>query len=150
MKLSAAILLVVISVCTCVRADDIRSTNGAVYKNAKIVRTEPDGLVIQHRAGVAKVPFAELSLEIQKKYHYDAQRAAAALASAKRAEAATMHEKSYEQVIKENEQWIAQNFGRSPMQATNNGPNVEPLLLTTATSTTRSEPARGGEHCSKK
>jgi hypothetical protein len=36
-----------------------------------ISRVEPDGVIITHLTGVAKIPFTELSKELQDKYHYD-------------------------------------------------------------------------------
>jgi hypothetical protein len=57
-------------------ARDLQTTTGVVYKDAKITRSEPDGLTISHATGVAKVPFVELPADIQRKYHYDPARAA--------------------------------------------------------------------------
>jgi hypothetical protein len=58
-------------------ADDFKTINGKEYKNVKISRVEPDGIVITFSRGVVKIPFSELSPEIQKKYGYDPQAAAA-------------------------------------------------------------------------
>ena len=52
-------------------ADDFKTINGKEYKNAKVTRVEPDGIVITFSGGIAKIPFIELSAEIQKKYGYD-------------------------------------------------------------------------------
>jgi hypothetical protein len=57
-------------------ADDFRTTNGSEYKNAQVSRVEPDGVVITFSGGIVKIPFNELSPEIQKKYGYDPQAAA--------------------------------------------------------------------------
>jgi hypothetical protein len=57
-------------------ADDFKTTDGKEYKNAKINRVEPDGIVISFSGGIVKIPFNELSAEIQKKYGYDSQAAA--------------------------------------------------------------------------
>jgi hypothetical protein len=54
---------------------EIRTANGAVYRNARVSRVEPDGVVIIHAYGVVKIPFTELSNEIQQKYHYDPKQA---------------------------------------------------------------------------
>jgi hypothetical protein len=53
-------------------ADDFKTIDGKEYKNAKINRVEPDGIVISFSGGIVRVPFTELSPEIQKKYGYDA------------------------------------------------------------------------------
>jgi hypothetical protein len=57
------------------RADTIVTTKGEKFKDAKITRAEPDGLVVTHSSGVAKIPFTDLSPDLQKKYHYDAKEA---------------------------------------------------------------------------
>jgi len=56
-------------------ADDFKTNNGKEYKNAKVSRVEPDGIVITFSGGIVKIPFTELSPEIQKKYGYDPQAA---------------------------------------------------------------------------
>ena len=45
---------------------------------------EPDGIVIKFRGGIVKLPFSELSRDVQKKYGYDAQAAAAAAENQRR------------------------------------------------------------------
>lgn len=57
------------------------TTNGKVYLSAKLVRSEPDGLVVEYSPesnclAMAKVQFAVLPPEIQKQYGYDAIKAA--------------------------------------------------------------------------
>jgi hypothetical protein len=56
-------------------ADDFKTTNGKEYKNAKISRVEPDCIVIAFSGGIVKIPFTELSKELQEKYHYDPEAA---------------------------------------------------------------------------
>lgn len=50
---------------------EIKTTTGAIYKNATVTKVEPDALTIVHSDGAAKIPFEQLSPELQKKYHYD-------------------------------------------------------------------------------
>src|SRR6266542_1174293 len=57
-------------------ADDFKTIDGKEYKNAKVSRVEPDGIVITFSGGIVKIPFNELSPEIQKKYGYNPQAAA--------------------------------------------------------------------------
>jgi hypothetical protein len=57
-------------------ADDFKMIDGKEYKNVKVSRVEPDGVVISFSGGIVKIPFTELSPEIQKKYGYDAKAAA--------------------------------------------------------------------------
>jgi hypothetical protein len=54
-------------------ADDFKTINGKEYKNAKVSGVEPDGIVITFSGGIVKVPFNELSPEMQKKHRYDPQ-----------------------------------------------------------------------------
>ena len=67
--MKTTILLLALSL-TILRADDIKTTTGQEYKDATISRAEPDGLVIMYSAGIVKIPFTELSPEIQKKYGF--------------------------------------------------------------------------------
>jgi len=52
-------------------ADDIKTNSGKEYKNATVTRVEPDGVTVKFSGGVVKIPFAELSKELQARYHYD-------------------------------------------------------------------------------
>jgi hypothetical protein len=60
-----------------VLADDFKTINGKEYKNVTVSRVEPDGIVLKSKSGISKVYFTELPAEIQKKYGYDPQAAAA-------------------------------------------------------------------------
>src|SRR5438477_10399859 len=57
--------------------DDFKTIDGKEYKNATLSRVEPDGIVIAFSGGIVKLPFAELSSELQKKYGYDSKAAEA-------------------------------------------------------------------------
>jgi hypothetical protein len=57
-------------------AEDITTTSGKVYKHTTVTRVEPDGLVIKFAGGVVKIPFTELSKELQQRYDYDPEAAA--------------------------------------------------------------------------
>jgi uncharacterized protein YnzC (UPF0291/DUF896 family) len=63
-------------------ADDIKTINGKEYKNATVSRVEPDGITVKFSGGLVKILFTELSRELQEKYHYDPDKAAAAQAAA--------------------------------------------------------------------
>jgi uncharacterized protein YeaO (DUF488 family) len=52
-------------------ADDFKTIDGKEYKNVTVSRVEPDGVVIKFSGGIVKIPFTELSKELQEKYHYD-------------------------------------------------------------------------------
>jgi hypothetical protein len=62
-------------------ADDLTTINGKVYKNATVTRVEADGITVKFSGGLVKIPFPELSKELQEKYNYDPQKAAAAYAA---------------------------------------------------------------------
>lgn len=55
--------------------ENIRTVQGEEFKDAKVSRVEPDGITFIHSTGVVKIPFKELSADIQAKYHYDPQAA---------------------------------------------------------------------------
>jgi len=57
-------------------ADDFKTIDGKEYKNAKVSRVEPDGIVLMTNSGVSKIYFTELPKEVQERFHYDAQKAA--------------------------------------------------------------------------
>ena len=50
--------------------DDIKTTNGKEYKDAKVTRVEPDGIVLLTKSGISKVYFNELPKELQDRFHY--------------------------------------------------------------------------------
>ena len=56
-------------------ADDFKTIDGKEYKNVTVSRAEPDGVVITFSGGIVKIPFAELSPEIQTKFGYNPQAA---------------------------------------------------------------------------
>jgi TolA-binding protein len=59
----------------------ITTTNGKQYKNATISRVEPDGVSVKFSGGLVKIPFTELPKDLQQKYNYDPEKAAAAQAA---------------------------------------------------------------------
>jgi hypothetical protein len=58
-------------------ADDFKAIDGKEYKNVKVIRVEPDGIVLVSKSGISKVYFTELPKEIQDRFHYEAVQAAA-------------------------------------------------------------------------
>ena len=55
----------------------IREISGKEYRNAKIKRVDPDGLMVMHESGLSKVLFLNLSNELREKYGYDPEKSAA-------------------------------------------------------------------------
>src|SRR6059058_6647969 len=58
-------------------ADDFKTIDGKEYKNVTVSRVEPDGIVLSSKSGISKVYFTELPKEIQERFHYDPDKAAA-------------------------------------------------------------------------
>ena len=59
-------------------ADDFKTTAGKEYKNATVSRVEADGIVVKTKSGITKIYFTELPKEVQERFHYDPEKAAAA------------------------------------------------------------------------
>jgi hypothetical protein len=58
-------------------AEDFKTINGKEYKNVEVTRVEPDGIVLKTKSGISKVYFTELPKEVQQRFNYDPQQAAA-------------------------------------------------------------------------
>ena len=50
-------------------AEDFKAIDGKEYKNVKVSRVEPDGIVLRNKSGIAKVYFVELPKEDQERFH---------------------------------------------------------------------------------
>jgi len=50
-------------------AEDFKTINGKVYKDATISRVEADGIVLRTKAGISKVYFIELPKDVQERFH---------------------------------------------------------------------------------
>src|SRR5438552_11289094 len=80
--MSAPIFVILIVCFTSIAlADDFKTTNGKEYKNVKVSRVEPDGIVLITQWGISKVYFTELPKDVQERFHYDPEKAAAAHAA---------------------------------------------------------------------
>lgn len=75
-EILSSTIIVLVAAATLAHADTIVTTKGEKFENVTISRAEPDGLVISSTYGIIKIPFAELSPELQRKYHYDSNAAA--------------------------------------------------------------------------
>src|SRR6266404_5280426 len=47
-------------------AEDFKSTNGKVYKDATVTRIEADGIELKTKTGISKVYFTELPQEVHR------------------------------------------------------------------------------------
>ena len=86
-------------------ADDFKTIDGKEYKNVTVKRVEPDGIVITHSAGVARIPFKELPKDVQERLGYHAAEIETAQAAARDAEEKRIEEQgAAEQERAEREQ----------------------------------------------
>jgi len=89
----------------------ITTVNGQTFQRVEVLKHDPDGLMFRHAKGIAKIPFADLPAEIQTRYgykpeaaaafvkeHLDAEKEAKAKAAAARAE--SRERKDEEKAIK--------------------------------------------------
>jgi len=58
-------------------ADDFKTIDGKEYKNVKVKRVEPDGIVLITKSGISKLYLTELPKEVQERFHYNPANAAA-------------------------------------------------------------------------
>ena len=72
-KIALAILMLSLSTAL---ADDFKTINGKEYKDAKVSRVEPDGLVLMTKSGISKVYFVELPEDVQQHFGYGPAKAA--------------------------------------------------------------------------
>ena len=86
MKLHLALALLMLLSCSgLLHAEDWTTTDGKVYADVKVIKTEPDAVTVLYRDGGALIPLAKLSPALQKRFNYDpalAQKAADARAKA--------------------------------------------------------------------
>ena len=75
-------------------ADDFKTVDGKEYKNVKVSRVEPDGMVLITKSGISKVYFAELPKEVQERFHYDPQKAAEFTSQTKNGIDQALHERA--------------------------------------------------------
>ena len=52
-------------------ADDFKTMDGKIYKDATISHVEADGIVIKTKTGISKIYFVELPKDVQERFHYD-------------------------------------------------------------------------------
>jgi thiol-disulfide isomerase/thioredoxin len=97
-------------------ANDFKAIDGKEYKNVRVSRVEPDGLVLISKSGISKVYFTELPKEIQERFRYDAAQAAAYSAEQVASQVAfqTQQAELRRKVAEEkNRYWIGQQPGKN-------------------------------------
>jgi hypothetical protein len=76
-------------------AEDFKTVNGKEYKDATVMRVEPDGIVVKTSSGVTKVYFSELPKDVQEHFQYDPGKAASY--SAEQAANSTAYQKQQDE-----------------------------------------------------
>ena len=101
-----------------VLADDFKTIEGKEYKNAKVSRVEPDGIVLISSSGVSKVYFTELPKEVQERFNYDAAKATAFSAeqTANREALYKQRQESERQRVEEREKYWSKQPAPKPQQ----------------------------------
>jgi hypothetical protein len=69
--------LLILSFASAVLADDFTTLNGKEYKDATVTRTDPDGILVKTKSGITKLYFIELPKDVQERFHYQSEKAAA-------------------------------------------------------------------------
>jgi hypothetical protein len=59
------------------QAADLTTLSGRTYKQARVMRVEPDGINYMFAGGIVKIPFTDLPEAVRKLYGYDPKQAAA-------------------------------------------------------------------------
>jgi chromosome segregation ATPase len=75
----ATLVILIVCLVSIALADDFKTIDGKEYKNVKVKRVEPDGIVLVSKSGISKVYFVELPKEVQQRFNYDPKKAAAYL-----------------------------------------------------------------------
>ena len=93
------VILATLSAASLALADEFKTIDGKEYKGATVSRVEADGIVVKTKSGISKLYFAELPKEVQQRFNYNPQQAAA-FASAQ----ATTVQRTNQQIEEANKQ----------------------------------------------
>jgi hypothetical protein len=102
-------------------AEDFKTINGKEYKGATVAHVEPDGIVLKTKSGISKVYFVELPKEVQQRFNYNPQQAAAySAAEAANATSQNQRQKQLDETQRQ-QATVAQNLAKvGQIQATVN------------------------------
>lgn len=96
--------------------DEIKTSDYHNYTDCKLLKVEPDGVVITHKLGVAKLMFASMPVDFQKAYGYDPIAAQKAIAvEITREEASDAQMMAYNKKIQQ-EKALDQNTSADPKE----------------------------------
>jgi hypothetical protein len=73
----AALAILAALTASLVLAEDFKTINGKEYKDATVTHVEPDGIVVKTKSGITKLYFTELPKDVQQRFNYNPQGAAA-------------------------------------------------------------------------
>ncbi len=76
-RAAAVAVLVLLLLPAWTLAGDVTTLSGTTFREVRLVRVEPDGVIWEHANGIVKVDFTDLPKSVQRAYHYDAGKAAA-------------------------------------------------------------------------
>ena len=63
-------LLLAVLLASVALAEDFKTVSGKVYKDATVVRIEPDGIQLKTKTGISKVYFTELPQDVQERFDW--------------------------------------------------------------------------------
>ena len=111
-------LILILCSASLVFADDFKTIDGKEYKNVKVSRVEPDGLVLTSKSGISKVYFAELPKEVQDRFHYDAAKgdAYSAEQTANQEALYKQRQESERERVEEREKYWSEHATPAPQQ----------------------------------
>jgi len=63
-------ILATLSAISLAMAEDFKTIDGKIYKDATVSHVEADGIVIRTKTGISKIYFVELPKDVQERFHY--------------------------------------------------------------------------------
>jgi len=151
------VFAVAVSMGVAALADDITTLDGKTYKNVKVTSSDPISITVSHSTGAGRILFAEMDAELQKKYGYDAAKAAAYLDQLKAKRAAQAGKQSADYAtpfvegtnapsLEQNQQQPTRQTPRSVTTDTGDHSGEKPTGETTRSGQTIYEGPRGGHY----
>ena len=63
-----AFVILIVCFASIALAEDFKTINGKIYKDATISRVEADGIVVRTKTGISKIYFVELPKDVQERF----------------------------------------------------------------------------------
>ncbi|MGE5208558.1 MAG: hypothetical protein ACM3KL_04415, partial [Alphaproteobacteria bacterium] len=67
---ATTLALLAVLLASLVAAEDFKTIDGKIYKDATISRVEADGIVIKTKTGISKIYFVELPKDVQERFRH--------------------------------------------------------------------------------